>query len=310
MMAKSNQSMKVRFTGYRGKQRLIDCVLRQQIVEGDLSLAKEFVNKGTVVKKRKGTTILKQGGSDNRLYLIITGSVCVLVNNREIGIRFANTHFGEMTIIDHTALRSATITTRESCTLLCINESDFASIVSKNPKLWRNMAVSLCARLIEREKFLVPPHSEPIVFIGSSAEALRTANAIHKYLSKKPVVSQLWTDGVFQASQTAIEDLYMAAKNADFAVIVLSPDDVCISRGNKKQMPRDNIIFELGLFTGAIGRDRTFILTPINIDIKIPTDLLGVTCIQYKRAGNGTIAHRLQPVFKILWGVIDKLGPK
>ena len=172
------------------------------------------------------------------------------------------------------------------------------------------MAVALCTRLIERANFLVPPHSEPIVFIGSSKEALRPAEAIHKYFSKKPVVPQLWTDGVFQASQTAIEDLYAAAKNADFAVIVLSPDDVCISRGKKKPSPRDNTVFELGLFTGAIGRDRTFVLTPINIDIKIPTDLLGVTCIQYKRSGKGTIAHRLQPVFNKLWGVINELGPK
>lgn len=309
-MAKFNQSMKIRFTGSRGKQRLIDCVCKQQIVEGDLFLAKELISKGTVVEKRKGTTINKQGDSDNHLYLIITGSVCALVNNREIGIRAANTHFGEMTIIDHTALRSATITARESCILLRINESDFASIASKKPKLWRNMAVTLCARLIEREKFLVPPHSEPTVFIGSSTEALRPAKAIYKYLSKKSVVPQLWTDGVFQVSKTAIEDLYMAAKDSDFAVIVLSPDDVCISRGMKRQMPRDNTVFELGLFTGAIGRDRTFILTPINIDIKIPTDLLGVTCIPYKRAGKGTIAHRLQPVFKKLWGVINKLGPK
>ncbi len=309
-MAKSNQSMKVRFTGTRGKQLLIDCVRKQQIVEGNLSIAKELVSKGTFVEKRKGTTVIKQGDSDNHLYLIITGSVCVLANNREISIRAANTHFGEMAIIDHTTLRSATIITRESCTLLRISESDFASIASKRPKLWRNMAVSLCARLIERDKFLVQPHSEPTVFIGSSAESVRPAEAIHKYLSKKPVVPQLWTEGVFQASQTAIEDLYMAAKDADFAVIVLSPDDVCISRGKKKRMPRDNTVFELGLFTGAIGRDRSFILTPINIDIKIPTDLLGVTCIQYKRAGKGTIAHRLQPVFKKLWGVINELGPK
>ena len=44
----------------------------------------------------------------------------------------------------------------------------------------------------------------------------------------------------------------------DFAVLVLTPDDITLSRGTTIASPRDNAIFELGLFMGTNGRNRTF----------------------------------------------------
>ena len=43
--------------------------------------------------------------------------------------------------------------------------------------------------------------------------------------------------------------------------------------------PRDNVVFEAGLFGGAIGMRRTFILHARGA--KLPTDLLGMTSIRY-----------------------------
>lgn len=46
---------------------------------------------------------------------------------------------------------------------------------------------------------------------------------------------------------------------------------------------RDNVIFELGLFVGHIGKDRCFILIPDNSDeLRIPTDLIGMTSVEYE----------------------------
>jgi predicted nucleotide-binding protein len=148
------------------------------------------------------------------------------------------------------------------------------------------------------------------VFIGSSTEALEAANTINTSLSKKTVTTRCWSQGVFQASKTTIEDLWSLTRDADFAIIVLSPDDVSISRGNKKQSPRDNVIFELGLFIGALGRERAFIVAPGDIDIKIPTDLLGVTFLPYKTSGVNTLGRRLQPICKELSRLITELGPR
>jgi hypothetical protein len=46
---------------------------------------------------------------------------------------------------------------------------------------------------------------------------------------------------------------------------------------------RDNVVFELGLFVGGIGRDRTFIVVPDNTpDLRLPSDLAGVTVGTYE----------------------------
>ena len=136
------------------------------------------------------------------------------------------------------------------------------------------------------------PRDRPVVFIGSSSEGERVAECIFRYLSRLQVVPKLWSKGMFEASKTTIEELVRAAGESDFAVIVLTPDDITASRRKRKVSPRDNVIFELGLFMGAISKERTYVLSPANTEMKIPTDLLGITMIHYRHRGSGTLAHR------------------
>ncbi len=63
----------------------------------------------------------------------------------------------------------------------------------------------------------------------------------------------------------------------DFAVLVLTPDDMVQSRGTSSLTPRDNVLFELGLFMGGIGRDRTFVVHDRSQAMRMPSDLAGVT---------------------------------
>jgi predicted nucleotide-binding protein len=46
--------------------------------------------------------------------------------------------------------------------------------------------------------------------------------------------------------------------------------------------PRDNVVFEAGLFGGALGIRRTFILHATGS--KLPSDLLGLTSVRYDPA--------------------------
>jgi hypothetical protein len=64
-------------------------------------------------------------------------------------------------------------------------------------------------------------------------------------------------------------------------VLVLTPDDWTTSRGERALSPRDNVIFELGLFMGRLGRTRTFIVHQTGAQVKMPSDLAGVTTAQY-----------------------------
>ena len=78
-----------------------------------------------------------------------------------------------------------------------------------------------------------------------------------------------------------MEDLEQQIACSDFAVLIAAADDVVISKGSSSSAPRDNVIFELGLFMGALSRKRTFMLVPTGLDLKIPTDLLGLTLLRY-----------------------------
>lgn len=94
-------------------------------------------------------------------------------------------------------------------------------------------------------------------------------------------VVKLWTRGVFGASSFPVDDLATLVKIADFAVLVIGADDLVTSRGNQSDAPRDNVIFELGLCMGDLSRSRTFILAPKGIKVKIPSDLFGLTCLEF-----------------------------
>jgi predicted nucleotide-binding protein len=116
---------------------------------------------------------------------------------------------------------------------------------------------------------------KPRIFIGSSVEGLSVAYAIQQNLTHdaEPTV---WDQGVFDLSKTSIESLTKAVDESDFGVFVFSPDDITKMRGNDVNSIRDNVIFEFGLFTGRLGRDRVFFVKPDGLDMHLPTDLLGM----------------------------------
>jgi Predicted nucleotide-binding protein containing TIR-like domain len=118
--------------------------------------------------------------------------------------------------------------------------------------------------------------NRPSVFLGSSSEGKEFALAVQARLQHDAEVT-CWDEGIFTLGLTFIENLMKALPCFDFAVLVLTKDDLVVSRSNESASPRDNVIFELGLFMGELGRDRTFILEQPDCGLKIPSDLMGVT---------------------------------
>lgn len=123
--------------------------------------------------------------------------------------------------------------------------------------------------------------TKPSLFVGSSVEGLDFARAVRSLLTPDAEVT-LWNEGFFGLGSTFIETLVNALPRFDFALLVLTPDDLVNSRRSESFGPRDNVIFELGLFMGHLGRSRTFILHQAHADLKIPTDLSGVTTATYE----------------------------
>ena len=134
--------------------------------------------------------------------------------------------------------------------------------------------------------------TRPKVFIASSSEGLGIATTLHMLLDPN-VDATIWPDR-FRPGDTTIDALVNAATTLDFAVLVLTPDDVIESRGTLFEGPRDNVLFEMGLFMGQLGRNRAFLVHREDHDVKIPSDLAGVTRLAYRQRESGDLKESLR----------------
>jgi predicted nucleotide-binding protein len=151
--------------------------------------------------------------------------------------------------------------------------------------------------------------ARPSMFVGSSAEGLSIAEAIQLNLDHS-VECTLWSQGVFGLSNGSLESLVTATKKFDFAVLVLTPDDLIRKRGTDGNSPRDNVIFELGLFMGALGRERTFIVHCRSEKLELPSDLAGITPATYAKREDGNLIAALGSVCTQLKQAIQKLSKR
>jgi len=122
---------------------------------------------------------------------------------------------------------------------------------------------------------------KPWAFIASSREAKHVADSIHTNLQSDAECT-VWTDGAFGLSALLTESLMAQVRDSDFGIFVFSADDKLMSRGELLLAPRDNVIYELGMFSGAIGTRRCFFAIPDKPRIHIPSDLLGITSGDYE----------------------------
>lgn len=88
--------------------------------------------------------------------------------------------------------------------------------------------------------------------------------------------------------KTIIEKLVKHSKQSGYAIILLSPDDIAFNKSNpdnQKDRARQNVIFELGLFIGLIGRERVFAIVKNSGKFELPSDYLGVVYTKYDENG-------------------------
>lgn len=119
--------------------------------------------------------------------------------------------------------------------------------------------------------------SKPRLFIGSASENLDVAYAIQEVLEHDAEVT-VWTQGIFDLSKYTLDALTETLDTVDFGLFALSPTDVVTMRDETKRAARDNVIFELGMFIGRLGKERAFLFIPRGAEeLHLPTDLLGIT---------------------------------
>lgn len=148
--------------------------------------------------------------------------------------------------------------------------------------------------------------SHPSVFVGSSVEGLKIAKAIQRGLAYAADV-EIWHQATFDLSKVTIEALEEKCRSADFGVFVLTPDDVKIKREKTTAAVRDNVIFELGLFSGTLGRSRCFLVHDQEQEIDLPSDLAGITPATFRLQASGDFDASLGPVCSQIEKAMEKL---
>jgi len=161
------------------------------------------------------------------------------------------------------------------------------------------------------ESHAAAPDPALSIFIASASEGLEVATALRDALqSNKGFEARVWNETTVKPSMTFIEALEAELDQCDFAVLAMTPDDRVISRGKSSMAPRDNVLFEIGLFTGRIGRERTYFVFDKARDPKIPTDLLGVTPACYGRIEGKSLSESVIGACVLMAKRMKELGER
>jgi predicted nucleotide-binding protein len=301
--------MKARFEKESGHRILVDALKDQKLVNGNIKLAEDISAVGELLEVKRDAVIIEQGAADNDVFLILTGSFAISVNGRQVAIRRVGDHVGEMAAIQPTQRRSATVIALEDAVVLKMTEAQLADLGRRYPEIFRCLAKELARRLEQRNALVTATRSNIRVFIVCSVEALDIARSIQNAFEHDPFSVVVWTDGVFLATHYPIESLEREVDQSDFAIAIAQPDDITTVRGAAMSTPRDNVIFELGFFMGRLGRHRALLVEPRGEEVKLPSDLSGLTTISYKFTDPKQLAVTMAPACNRIREIILDLGP-
>lgn len=132
---------------------------------------------------------------------------------------------------------------------------------------------------------------KPNIFIGSSREGLHVAELVKKHLSDF-ADCRIWNDQVFKFNSSYFETLMELLNFYDYGIMVGTADDLVVSRDQHHSETRDNVLFELGLFLGRLGKEKVFFLKAKNA--KTPSDLSGISIPEFSETDGPALEAEIQ----------------
>ena len=118
------------------------------------------------------------------------------------------------------------------------------------------------------------------VFIGCSTQGLEIAEAVQQHLRRDHDIA-VWNQGLFGLGRSVFDGLIELVGAMDYAVFVMRGDDVQLRQHEREAVARANVLFELGMAIGRIGRLRTFIVYDTHSKPAVTSDLEGIIWTGY-----------------------------
>ena len=127
---------------------------------------------------------------------------------------------------------------------------------------------------------------------------------------------------MFEPGAHTLDSLIGKLQVNDFAIVVMTSDDLTIAASDLEQLtieniknigessPRDNVVFELGLSIAILGKDRAFLIRDRNPKLKVPTDLSGYTPLDFDGSLVDNPRLAVGPACNTIKGRVKKLGPR
>jgi predicted nucleotide-binding protein len=294
---------------FKSNTRLRLSVIESSTIVGtNADLAREIDERGELISIAEGTVFIEQGGEDNDVFLILSGICDVVINGRVVAKRGSGAHVGEMAAVQPTQRRSASCVATEEVVAVKLTEPVFAELGERYPQIYRAISRELSRRLLERNATIGVHRDRIRVFIICSAEALPIARLVQRAFEHDPFLTVIWTDGVFRVANYPLQDLEAQIDDSDFGIAIAHADDLTESRGKDWPSPRDNVVFELGLFMGRLSRARAVLMEPREEKVKLPSDLTGITTVTYRYEPGADAAALLAPACDRLREHILALG--
>jgi CRP/FNR family cyclic AMP-dependent transcriptional regulator len=270
----------------------IGLLLEQHAICGNQELAEAVEDAGASIRFSADELVIRNGEFSDDIFFIIRGSVAVISSGHKHAVRSHRCHVGEMALLDPALGRAADVMSCEDGTVAVkVSGAEMRRIGDRFPVFWQYLGRELVERLRERDRFFVRPNDTPVVFIASSGAARSDLDIIVDNLDGSTIVCKPWTDpDIFKPSDFTINSLIKQADQADFAIILATPDDIVekdskffgfLRRRSAKRSARDNVILEYGLFAGAIDRSRVLVFEKEGVGL--PTDVQGLTTLRYSQ---------------------------
>jgi len=294
------------YTGEVGRESLVDALCEMVLVRNSRELAGELAEHVNIDFTSAGSTLIEEGAEGSDMYFLLSGRLQVIVREREYALLGPGAHVGEFSLVDPSALRSATVRALEDSVTARLPEEAFAKVANRHPELWRRVSQVLGSHLRAGNRFLKPSNPRPRVLICASPVGWPFAQAIKALSADSEHQSEAWTvEAICPEEQDSPEALEEAFAGADLGVIVIAPGDT-----DPAGASRDRIFHYCGIGVGALGRARTLLLEPDGLQDKSPATTLGLNRFIYRLDPAEAIKADLDSICKTLRNAIPMVGSK